>query len=355
MKIVVALGGNTPEREVSLRTGAGIGRALIELGHEVTLLDTGTGKILPDPATALALGSGKPAPDASTTAAASGALVANATGAGGLETYVRSIPRSADLVFIALHGGDGEDGTLQALLDLARIPYTGSGMRASAVSMDKSLSKRIFRDLGIPTPEWIEFSAPEDPAAAWRPSIDAADLARLGGYPLIVKPNDQGSSVGISVVDAPAALPPALETARRYSRVIVVESFIEGREMTVSVLDDRVLPVVEIIPQGGWYDYERKYTSGASRYEVPAKIPAETAERIQALGLASFKALRCAGLARVDFRLAPDGTPYCLEVNTVPGMTETSLVPKAAQAAGLSYRDLVRAIVEAVPAARPAR
>lgn len=355
MKIVVALGGNTPEREVSLRTGAGIGRALIELGHEVTLLDTGTGKILPDPATALALGSGKLAPDASAAAAASGALVANATGAGGLETYVRSIPRSADLVFIALHGGDGEDGTLQALLDLARIPYTGSGMRASAVSMDKSLSKRIFRDLGIPTPEWIELSAPEDPAAAWRPSIDAADLARLGGYPLIVKPNDQGSSVGITVVDGPAALLPAIETARRYGRVIVVESFIEGREMTVSVLDDRVLPVVEIIPQGGWYDYERKYTSGASRYEVPAKIPSATAERIQALGLASFQALRCAGLARVDFRLAEDGTPYCLEVNTVPGMTETSLVPKAAQAAGLSYRDLVRAIVEAVPAARPAR
>lgn len=355
MKIVVALGGNTPEREVSLRTGAGIGRALIELGHEVTLLDTGTGKILPDPAAALALGSGKPAPEASSASAATGSLIATATGAGGLETYVRSIPRSADLVFIALHGGDGEDGTLQALLDLARIPYTGSGMRASAVSMDKSLSKRIFRDLGIPTPEWIELEAPEDPATTWRPSISAADLARLGGYPLIVKPNDQGSSVGISVVDAPAALLPAIEMARRYSRVIVVESFIEGREMTVSVLDDRVMPVVEIIPQGGWYDYERKYTSGASRYDVPAKIPAATAERIQALGLASFRALRCAGLARVDFRLAPDGTPYCLEVNTVPGMTETSLVPKAAAAAGLSYRDLVRAIVEAVPAARPAR
>ena len=355
MKIVVALGGNTPEREVSLRTGAGIGRALIELGHEVTLLDTGTGKILPDPAAALALGSGKPAPEASPGSVATGSLIATATGAGGLETYVRSIPRSADLVFIALHGGDGEDGTLQALLDLARIPYTGSGMRASAVSMDKSLSKRIFRDLGIPTPEWIELEAPEDPATTWRPSISAADLARLGGYPLIVKPNDQGSSVGISVVDATAALLPAIETARRYSRVIVVESFIEGREMTVSVLDDRVMPVVEIIPQGGWYDYERKYTSGASRYEVPAKLPAATTERIVALGLASYRALRCAGLARVDFRLAGDGTPYCLEVNTVPGMTETSLVPKAAAAAGLSYRDLIRAIVEAVPAPRLAR
>ncbi len=354
MKIVVALGGSTPEREVSLRTGAGIGRALMDLGHEVTLLDTGTGKILPDPATALALGTGKPAPDAASATGAAGALVASAAG-GGLDAYMRSMPRSADLVFIALHGGDGEDGTLQALLDLARIPYTGSGMRASAVSMDKSLSKRIFRDLGIPTPEWIELEAPEDPAAPWRPAIGDAEIARLGGYPLIVKPNDQGSSVGISVVDGPAALLPAIETARRYGRVIVVESFIEGREVTVAVLDDRAFPVVEIIPEGGWYDYERKYTSGASRYEVPAKLPAAATEQLLDLGKAAFKALRCAGLARVDFRLAADGTAYCLEVNTVPGMTETSLCPKAAAAGGLSYRDLVGAIVEAALAARAAR
>jgi D-alanine-D-alanine ligase len=355
MRIVVALGGNTPEREVSLRTGAGIGRALIELGHEVTLLDTGTGKILPDPATALALGTGKPAPDATAKPGAAASAIVASGPAGDLDAWVRSIPRSADLVFIALHGGEGEDGTLQALLDLARIPYTGSGMRASAVSMDKSLSKRIFRDLGIPTPEWVEVEAPEDPAAPWRAPVGDADIARLGGYPLIVKPNDQGSSVGITMVDDPAGLLPALETARRYGRVIVVESFIEGREVTVAVLDDQVFPVVEIIPQGGWYDYERKYTSGASRYEVPAKLPAATTERIVALGLASYRALRCAGLARVDFRLAGDGTPYCLEVNTVPGMTETSLVPKAAAAAGLSYRDLIRAIVEAVPAPRLAR
>ena len=356
MKIVVALGGNTPEREVSLRTGAGIGRSLLELGHDVTLLDTGTGKILPDPATALALGTGKPAPDAGTSASAAGALVASAAaGAGGIDTYVRSIPRSADLVFIALHGGDGEDGTLQGLLDLARIPYTGSGMRASAITMDKSLSKRVLRDFGIPTPEWIELVAPDDPAAPWRPSIAEAEIARLGGYPLIVKPNDQGSSVGITLVDGPAGLLPALETARRYGRVVLVESFIEGREVTVAVLDGRALPVVEIIPEGGWYDYERKYTSGASRYEVPAKLPAAATERLLALGVSAFRAFRCSGIARVDFRLAADGTPYCLEVNTVPGMTETSLVPKAAAAAGLSYRDLVRAIVEGAPAARAAR
>jgi D-alanine-D-alanine ligase len=352
MKLVVLLGGNTPEREVSLRSGAGIGRALIELGHEVTLLDTGTGRILPDPDTAQALGSGRDAPPAESSDD-SGLLPVPGSGAGSLETYVKSIPRAADLVFIALHGGDGENGVLQAVLDLARIPYTGSGVLASAVSMDKSLSKRIFRDLGIPTPDWVELEAPADLAAFWKALIGAEEIERLGGFPLIVKPNDQGSSVGISVARAPADLIPAIEEARRYSRLILVESFIEGREVTVAVLDDRAFPVVEITPEGGWYDYKHKYTSGASRYEVPARLsPAET-ERLLALARASYKALRCSGIARVDFRLADDGTPYCLEVNTVPGMTETSLVPKAAGAAGLSYRDLVRAIVESAPA-RPA-
>jgi len=352
MKLVVLLGGNTPEREVSLRSGAGIGRALSELGHDVTLLDTGTGRILPDPETAQALGSGLVAVDATGHAAEdSAALPATpGGGSGSLDVYVKSIPRTADLVFIALHGGDGENGVLQAVLDLARIPYTGSGVLASAVSMDKSLSKRIFRDLGIPTPDWIELEAPADPSAPWRPPVGTEEIRSLGGLPLIVKPNDQGSSVGITVVHRIEQLEPAIQEARRFGRLILVEAYIEGREVTVAVLDDRAFPVVEIIPEGGFYDYQRKYTAGASRYEVPAKLPPEITERIIALGRESCRALRCSGIARVDFRLAEDGTPYCLEVNTVPGMTETSLVPKAAGAAGLSYRDLVQAIVESAPA-----
>jgi len=362
MKLVVLLGGNTPEREVSLRSGAGIGKALLDLGHDVILLDTGTGRILPDPATAQALGSGRPDPSGATTGSASpelldetGKLIVPGAGTGDVDVYVKSIPREADLVFIALHGGDGENGVLQAVLDLARIPYTGSGVLASAVSMDKSLSKRIFRDVGIPTPDWIELEAPADPSATWNPTIGADAIAKLGGFPLIVKPNDQGSSVGISVVRRAEELEPAIEEARRYGRLVLVESFIEGREVTVAVLDERAFPVVEIIPEGGWYDYQHKYTSGASRYEVPAKIPLETTERLLALARASYRALRCSGIARVDFRLAEDGTAYCLEVNTVPGMTETSLVPKAAASAGLSYKDLVRAIVESAPARRTAR
>jgi D-alanine-D-alanine ligase len=357
MKLVVLMGGNTPEREVSLRSGAGIGRALIELGHDVTLLDTGTGRIFPNPDAAQALGS-RPTPlpaHAATPADETGALPVPGAGAGSLDVYVKSIPRSADLVFIALHGGDGENGVLQAVLDLARIPYTGSGVLASSVSMAKSLSKRIFRDLGIPTPDWIELEAPADPAARWRPPISDAELLRLGGYPVIVKPNDQGSSVGITVARRPDDLLPAIDEARRYGRLILVESFIEGREVTVAVLDGRAFPVVEIIPEGGFYDYQHKYTAGASRYEVPANLPPESTARLLALAGESYRALRCSGIARVDFRLAADGTPYCLEVNTVPGMTETSLVPKAAGAEGLSYRDLVRAIVDSAPLRRPAR
>ncbi|HEV8128707.1 MAG TPA: D-alanine--D-alanine ligase [Candidatus Eisenbacteria bacterium] len=363
MKVVVLMGGDTPEREVSLRSGAGISKALAELGHEVTLLDTGTGRILPNPETALELGSKPPAPLA---VGAGGPAKTGAThpreddessrlpvpgaGAGNLDVYAKTIPRGADLVFIALHGGDGENGVLQAVLDLARIPYTGSGVLASAVSMDKSLSKRIFRDLGIPTPDWIELEAPAESGARWRPAIGDAEIETLGGYPVIVKPNDQGSSVGISVVRTKAELLPAIEDARRYGRLILVESFIEGREVTVAVLEGRSFPVVEIEPEGGWYDYRHKYTAGASRYEVPAKLPPEITERILSLGRDACRALRVTGLARVDFRLSEDGTPYCLEVNTVPGMTETSLVPKAAAAAGLSYKELVRSIVESAPA-----
>ncbi len=343
MKIVVLMGGTTSEREVSLRSGAGVARALTSLGHDVALLDSGTGKFLRDPDHAMALGAGSPSVQRA------GTPVHPVHAPEGLESYVRAIPRSADLVFIALHGGDGENGTLQALLDLAGIPYTGSGVLASALAMDKAISKRIFRSEGIPTPEWVECWAPEDPAAAWHPELTGEELTRLGGYPLIVKPNEEGSSVGITIVERASQLAPAMEEARRYGRLVLVESFIEGRELTVGVIDDRALPVVEVIPEGGWYDYKHKYTSGASRYEVPAALPPEMSEQLFSISLKACRVLRCRGVARVDFRLGADGVPLCLEVNTVPGLTELSLVPKAAAAAGMSYEDLIRAVVEAVP------
>jgi len=201
----------------------------------------------------------------------------------------------------------------------------------------------------VPTPDWAERWAPEDPAQPWNPELDDEEIERLGGFPVIVKPNDQGSTVGITVAHSHQELGKALHLARRYGRLALIERFIPGRELTVSVLDDRALPVVEIIPEGGFYDYDHKYTAGASRYECPAQLPHEATERLLALGLRACRALRTRGVARVDFRLDDEMTPFCLEVNTVPGMTEMSLVPKAAAAAGLSYADLVRAIVEAAP------
>jgi D-alanine-D-alanine ligase len=344
VKVVVVLGGTSSEREVSLRSGAGVARALKALGHETVLLDTGTGKLLKDADHAMELGTQARAPNQS------GAALPAVRDPGGLESYVRSMPRGADLVFIALHGGDGENGTLQAILDLAGIPYTGSGVLASALAMDKAMSKRIFRYEGIPTPEWVELWAPEDPAAKWNPQISPEDLKRLGGFPLIVKPNEEGSSVGITVVQRASELAPAIEEARRYGRLVLIESFIEGRELTVGLIENRAFPVVEVIPEGGWYDYEHKYTAGASRYEMPAKIPPEMSERLLALSVKAYRALRCRGVARVDFRLGADGVPHCLEVNTVPGLTELSLVPKAAAAAGMSYEELIRAVVDAAPA-----
>ncbi len=349
MRIAVLMGGTSPEREISIRTGAGVSRALQKLGHEVVLLDTGTGKVLERGELNHALSN-----PAGSTALAPTTLPAGQRNVG-LEPFVRGMPRDVELVFVALHGGDGENGTLQALLDLARVPYTGSGVLASALAMDKAISKRIFLHDGIPTPEWVERWAPEDPAQPWNPELEDEEIERLGGFPLIVKPNDQGSTVGITVATSRQELKQAFLLARRFGRLVLVERFIPGREVTVSVLDDRALPVVEIIPEGGFYDYEHKYTAGASRYECPAKVPPETTERLLSLGVRACRAVRTRGVARVDFRLQDDGTPFCLEVNTVPGMTEMSLVPKAAAAAGMSYEDLVRAIVDSTPIEEAAR
>ncbi|HMI30244.1 MAG TPA: D-alanine--D-alanine ligase [Candidatus Limnocylindrales bacterium] len=343
MRVAVLMGGTSPEREISIRTGAGVSRALANLGHEVLTLDTGTGKLLREADLKAALAS-----PAGYAALAPTVLPANSTNVG-IEPFIRGMPRDMDLVFVALHGGDGENGTLQALLDLSRVPYTGSGVFASALAMDKAISKRVFVHEGIPTPEWVERWAPEDLAQPWTPDLDDEEIDRLGGFPLIVKPNDQGSTVGITVVHARPELTAALLLARQYGRLVLVERFIPGREVTVSVLNGKALPIVEIIAEGGFYDYEHKYTAGACRYEVPAKVPPETTERILSLGLRACRALRTSGVARVDFRLLEDGTPYCLEVNTVPGMTETSLVPKAAAAAGMSYEELVRTIVDSAP------
>jgi D-alanine-D-alanine ligase len=325
MKVIVLMGGTSAERDVSLTTGTGIAAALRRLGHEVVAMDAAGARILP---------AGREAE--------AGRLEA-AAGAGGPVSPAALVQSpalaGADAVFIALHGGVGEDGTLAALLDLLGKPYTGSGMLASGLAMDKAMSKRLFEHAAIPTPRWLLLPA-DGPAPL------SEDLEPLGGLPVVVKPNDQGSTVGLSLVREAGDLAGAFAVAARFSHGVLVETYVPGRELTVGVLGDEALPVVEIFPEGGLYDYKCKYTAGKSRYECPAALEAGLASRIRELGLRAFQVLGCRGVARVDFRLDPEGRPYCLEVNTVPGMTPTSLVPMAAKARGLSYDDVVARMLE---------
>jgi D-alanine-D-alanine ligase len=300
MTVMVLMGGMSSEREVSLNTGRAVASALETVGHNVLTYDL-------DPA-------------------------------GGNDVYrlVTSHElKSTDVVFIALHGGEGEDGRIQALLELLGIPYTGSGVRASSVSMDKSISKIIFERNGVRTPEWVHLQqATADPAFA------EAAVTRLGGWPVVVKPIDQGSTIGISIVSATSGLAGAIQLAQRYSPGVILERYIEGRELSVPILGEEVLPIVEITPKEGFYDYKRKYTKGMTDYECPAPIDDGTGARIGSDALTAYKVLGCEGFGRVDLRLGKDGTPYFLEVNTIPGMTETSLVPMGAKARGISFPDL---------------
>ena len=323
MKVALLMGGRSAEREISLKTGRGIAQALRNLGHEVTAVDAADGRLLPageEERGAL------PLEDSTLPALAAGA-VANAEAV-----------NEAEAVFLALHGGAGEDGTVQALLELAGKPYTGSGVLASALAMNKAMSKRIFEHQGIPTPRWILLQASDR-----EPTVDAT---ALGGYPLVVKPNEQGSTVGLTIVTQPQDLPEALQLAFDYGPDVIVEEYIPGREITVAMLGEEPLPIVEIKPQGGHYDYESKYTPGLSEYFCPADLPETLAARIRELGRRAVRALGCRGVTRVDLRLSPSGTPYCLEANTIPGMTPTSLVPMAARAAGMSYDQLVGRMLE---------
>jgi D-alanine-D-alanine ligase len=325
MKVALLMGGRSAEREISLRTGRGIAQSLRQLGHDVLAVDAADGRILP---------AGEEERAALPPEARPGTGVAlSATGLAGADSI-----NQAEVVFIALHGGSGEDGTIQALLDLAGKPYTGSGVLASALAMNKAMAKRLFEHEGIPTPRWALAHGPEE--------APALDLEALGGFPLVVKPNEQGSTVGLTIVRKPEALAAAIELALEYGPDALIEEYIDGRELTVSALGDEVLPIVEIRPRSGHYDYEAKYTAGMSEYFCPADLPEALAARIGDLGLRAARVLGCTGVARADFRLSSAGAPYCLEVNTIPGMTPTSLVPMAARARGLSYDQLVNRMLE---------
>ena len=262
-----------------------------------------------------------------------------------LPSTLRSLPRT-DVVFLALHGGQGEDGTLQALLDLTSVPYTGSGHLASALAMDKDLSKHLFRAAGVPTANWRMAPA----AGTGRREAGSGDFAgeveRELGLPVIVKPSKQGSTVGLSIVREIGKLWESIEEAAKFDDEVMVEQFIPGRELTVGILGDEALPVGEIIPVHEIYDYECKYTAGMAREIFPADLTVEETRTIQDLARRAFRALKLRGYARIDFRMAPDGVFYCLEANTLPGMTALSLIPQAAAAAGISFPELCERIVQ---------
>jgi len=323
------MGGTSSERDVSLASGIRVAEALRSKGHVVTTVDPARGAISAEEERALL--SGTVVQTAPPSPAALKQMAREA-----LKSLVNNLPRQgdADVVFLGLHGGSGEDGTIQSLLDLTGVPYTGSGHLASALAMDKDVTKQLFRQAGVSTADWLMAPA----------TIDEVRAAL--GFPVIVKPSKQGSTVGLSIVKDPAELQAAIDEAFLHDDEVMIEQFIAGRELTVGILGDVALPVGEIIPKHEIYDYECKYTPGMADERFPAELTEEETARVQDDARRAFRALKLGGCARIDFRMASDGTFYCLEANTLPGMTQTSLIPQAAAAAGISFPELCDRIVQ---------
>lgn len=321
LKVVVLTGGSTPERNVALGGAVRVADALRTRGHDVSVVDTCLGPLSSDAESRLTeatLGVAPPPED----------TLAELRDQEDWIHLVRDpLLQSADVVFPVLHGGSVEGGSLQGLLETAGIHFIGSDMRGSLLAMDKRVSKTLFRETGIPTPDWV----------TWPTTTDKVE--RLG-YPLIVKPSRVGSTVGLSLVRDPDDLPEAVGHAQRFDSEILIEQFVEGRELTVGILGDEALAVGEIIPKAEIFDYECKYTPGMSEEIFPAPVDSRLTERIQSLGLQVHNALRLRHLSRVDFRVREDGTCHCLEANTLPGFTEMSLLPQSAAAHGIPYADL---------------
>lgn len=307
MKVAVLKGGRSLERGVSLRSGARVEDALERLGHEPLPLDVG------------------------------GNLVE------------RLIGEEPDVAFIAMHGPGGEDGTAQELLEILDIPFTGPGVAACTRCIDKVLAKHELRGAGVPTPDWFAFNE-----TAFR-ELGAGDalsaLEERLGFPLVVKPSRGGSALGVRFAASWREVPEALVAAFSYDNRVLLERFVDGRELAVSVLGDEPLPIVEAIPSGGdRYDFEARYEIGRTRFVCPAELGEPDAAAVTAAALAAYEALGCSGFSRVDLVLGEDG-PQVLEVNAIPGLTDTSLLPQAAEAAGMSFEDLVERILQlALPA-----
>ena len=310
-RVAVLKGGRSLERQVSLKSGARVQDALERLGHEVVAIDVGADLV------------------------------------GRLEQ------ERPELAFVALHGRDGEDGTVQELLDAMGIRYTGSGVSACIRAADKVLAKHAMRDAGIPTPDFFAFNETafrELGAAQALPAIE-----QQLEFPIVVKPAGQGSALGIKFAGTTADVPAALVAAFSYDRKVLLERHIPGRDLAVSIIERNgaptTLPIVEAVPkQEHFYDFEARYEIGRTTFVCPAELDSSISERASGLALEVFDLLGCAGFARVDLMLTEDGEPYVLEANSIPGMTETSLLPQAADAAGVSFDELVQLILDAAVA-----
>ncbi len=293
-RIGVLMGGLSAEREISLRTGNAILTALQEVGYDTVGIDAGA------------------------------------------DLPARIVAEKIEVAFIALHGRGGEDGSVQGLLETMQIPYTGSGILASALALDKVLTKEVLVFNDITTPRFDVYRSGEDVEPV---------IQRCKDFPVIVKPAREGSTIGVTIAGNPDELRTGLSAAAEYDDLILVEEFIKGRETTVSVLDGKALPIIEIVAKSGFYDYAAKYTAGQTDYLLPADFPTEFYKKMQLAAEKVCAVVGCSGAARVDF-MVRESEMLCLEVNTIPGMTATSLLPKAAAEAGIDFTELVQRILE---------
>ncbi|MBI1932029.1 MAG: D-alanine--D-alanine ligase [Ignavibacteriales bacterium] len=321
--VAILLGGTSPERAVSKESGKAIYYAVKNLGYKTKIIDP-------------AFGLNQPQNIDDYFCDCEFSKISN-------ENMIAAINSpffdDVDLALIALHGKWGEDGVIQSLLELRGIKYTGSGVLASSLSMDKAKSKIIFNHFGVYTPEWLEASKHDDL------KILSDKIESTIKYPCIIKPNDQGSTIGLTKCNNFNELENAINLASQFSKKILLERFIAGREIAVAIVKDFTLPILEIIPKHEIYDYECKYSDGMSEYIVPAAIDKNIENELQRQAVLAFNSLGCEHYSRIDFRLTKEGIPYCLEINTLPGMTSHSLVPKIAKAQGIGFEELVDIII----------
>ncbi|HSK47591.1 MAG TPA: D-alanine--D-alanine ligase [Coriobacteriia bacterium] len=300
IRVALLVGGRSAEREVSLNSGRQVAEALMHSGFDVVEIDTGSDEFIAELSDA-----------------------------------------NAHVVFICLHGRFGEDGTVQGLCELLELPYVGSGVLASALAMDKVMSKHVFAQAGLSSPDYRVLRRGDE--------FDLADLTTALGPKTVVKPANEGSAIGVTIAHGPDELPAAIVEAFRYDSSILVERFVSGAEVTVGVIGNErpeALPTLEIVPEHEFYDYDSKYLPGMSRHIIPARVSQEARSECVRLSLEAHVALGCRGMSRADTIVEEDGTVWLLEVNTIPGMTPTSLLPDAARAAGMEFPELCRRLVE---------